>query len=283
MQIIIKQPDESRNYGIDFVNLITSGDSITTITTVTASPDGLTVGSASLDGFVAEFKLTGGTAGTVYHIEALVQTYLGEIVEGDGYLQVIDATEYIPQTPSLISSWGGGTSNSYTSLTNANSWITNNVFEQSAWLAASDTQKSLSLAEATRQIDSRQYIYDRKYTTQSLEFPRGVTAQWELSGAYAVETLSELEERMQLDVERACCLQAVHLIKQQTYKEHEDMVSAGIKATQKTVGPITERYEYGNPYTNSAGSTQGTRINPLCESSLEYLRNWMTTRKIYRG
>lgn len=283
MDVIVKQPNEQRNYGISFVNLITSTDTITAISTVSASPDGLTIGiPAVADDLRVEFSVAGGTDGTTYKIEALVINASGETVEGDGYLYVIDATDLISTVPTLFSSWGGGTSNSYVSLTNANSWITNNVFQYESWTSANYSRRSLALAEATRQIDSRQYIYDRKYSDQALEFPRGIQDQWYSSGSYSSD-LTEMEQRMQFDVERACCLQALHLLDQSGYTSHSQLMQAGIKAVEKEVGPIRERFEYGNPFsTSSAVTMKGGVTNPLCEAALEYLRNWMTSRKIYR-
>lgn len=86
----VKQPSESRGYSINFVNLLASGDSLASVISVSASPAGLTLGSASTSGTSVQFTISGGAAGVSYRIEAIVTTTLGETIEGDGVLVVAD-------------------------------------------------------------------------------------------------------------------------------------------------------------------------------------------------
>jgi len=185
-----------------------------------------------------------------------------------------------PET--IVATWGGSTANCYTTYAYANDWIAGNVLDPTPWTSATVTQRTAALLTATRQVDSRQYIYDRKYGDQTLELPRVLPSGAPLSALpYDTTVVSELEERMENDVKYATCLQAVHVLKQLSYASHETMRMAGVKALSKVVGPVTESFQYGSA--EESRSTQGGRNNPLCEDALSYLRNWMTSRKIYRG
>jgi hypothetical protein len=88
--ILRKQPAESRVYSIDFVNLLKTGDSLATVTSVTATPAGLAVGTGTIDGTTVQFTLSSGTHGVQYYVEAVVATTLGEVLEGDGRIFVRD-------------------------------------------------------------------------------------------------------------------------------------------------------------------------------------------------
>jgi ABC-type uncharacterized transport system YnjBCD ATPase subunit len=93
--VLIKQPGETLPYAIDFTNLIPTGDSLSSVTSVTATPSGsgdLTLGSASISGTQVQFTIQGGIEGTMYRVEAIVVTTVGSILEGDGRLFVTDRT-----------------------------------------------------------------------------------------------------------------------------------------------------------------------------------------------
>jgi hypothetical protein len=93
--VLIKQPGETLPYAIDFTNLIPTGDSLSSVTSVTATPSGsgdLTLGSASISGTQVQFTIEGGIEGTMYRVEAIVVTTVGSILEGDGRLFVTDRT-----------------------------------------------------------------------------------------------------------------------------------------------------------------------------------------------
>jgi hypothetical protein len=93
--VLIKQPGETLPYAIDFTNLIPTGDSLSSVTSVTATPSGsgdLTLGSASISGTQVQFTIEGGIEGKMYRVEAIVVTTVGSILEGDGRLFVTDRT-----------------------------------------------------------------------------------------------------------------------------------------------------------------------------------------------
>jgi hypothetical protein len=94
-----KQPAESKQYAIDFANLLADGDSIASITSVTGTPTGLTIEDEAIAGTTVTFTISGGTDGTTYAVEALVATTDGEILEGDGWLKVEDIPTIVSPAP----------------------------------------------------------------------------------------------------------------------------------------------------------------------------------------
>lgn len=96
--VLVKQPGETLPYAIDFTNLIPTGESLSSVTSVTATPSGsgdLTLGSATISGTQVQFTIEGGIEGKMYRIEAVVATSGGlvpSILEGDGRLFVTDRT-----------------------------------------------------------------------------------------------------------------------------------------------------------------------------------------------
>jgi hypothetical protein len=76
---LCKGVNETARLGIDFVDLIVTGETLTDPPTVTASPAGPTVsGQDILDGTKAIANVAGGTAGTNYKIWFTVVTSLGQ-------------------------------------------------------------------------------------------------------------------------------------------------------------------------------------------------------------
>lgn len=91
MTTLVKQPAESLDYYIDFTNLLASGDSLSSINTVTGTPTGLTIASTAISGTKVSMQISGGTDGTIYLVEANVDTTLGNTHEDGGYLFVTES------------------------------------------------------------------------------------------------------------------------------------------------------------------------------------------------
>ena len=88
--VYIKQPSETKEYAIDFANLLATGDSLAAVTSVTGTPSGLTITGESIVGTTVAFTVAGGADGVTYTIEVIATTTNGETLEGDGYLVVTD-------------------------------------------------------------------------------------------------------------------------------------------------------------------------------------------------
>jgi hypothetical protein len=88
---LTKQPNEDRLYEMQFVGLLAAGETITGVTSVTATPAGLTLsGAPTYEGSIAKQRISGGTNGTTYKVTFVVTTSDGNVLEGEGKLKVRD-------------------------------------------------------------------------------------------------------------------------------------------------------------------------------------------------
>lgn len=89
MDTLIKQPSESRLYELDFAPLMVSGEIISSVGSFVATPTGLTLDTATNIGAKKiQKRVSGGAVNVLYKLTAVVTTSAGNILEGDGYLQV---------------------------------------------------------------------------------------------------------------------------------------------------------------------------------------------------
>ena len=94
-QRLCKQPAEKRKFSMDFSNLLATGESITTISSVTSEEiDGgtsdLTITGETLSGSNVEMFIEAGASGKTYRVEVTVNTDASQILQGDGILYVSD-------------------------------------------------------------------------------------------------------------------------------------------------------------------------------------------------
>ena len=101
-QRLVKQPSETRKFGMEFNNLLGTSETITTITSVSAekidgSTSDLTITSSGIESSAVSSKnslvtfwIAGGTTGNTYKLEVLAVTSSSAILEGDGILYVTD-------------------------------------------------------------------------------------------------------------------------------------------------------------------------------------------------
>jgi len=83
--------------GIDFTSMLNPGETLVSVKSVSASvysgvdanPAALVAAVPSISGNKVLQLFTGGVAGTIYNISALVNTSLGQVLEIDGYLVVL--------------------------------------------------------------------------------------------------------------------------------------------------------------------------------------------------
>ena len=87
-EILSKQPAESRLYDIDFAPLLATGDTITSVTSVTTAQVGLTIASPSFASPLVQVRISRGTDGTLYKITAIIVTTDGDTLETDVFLRL---------------------------------------------------------------------------------------------------------------------------------------------------------------------------------------------------
>lgn len=92
-QRCVKYPEEAVGYAMDFSKLLASGETITSIISVVASPTGtssdLAITGQAIVGSQVQMKIAAGAAGTSYRVAVQVNTSLGYIREGKGSLVVV--------------------------------------------------------------------------------------------------------------------------------------------------------------------------------------------------
>ena len=101
-QRLVKQPSETRKFGMEFNNLLGTSETISTITSViaekidgsvsdlTLSSSGIESSTVSSKNSLVTFWVAGGTPGNTYKLEVLAVTSSSAILEGDGILYVTD-------------------------------------------------------------------------------------------------------------------------------------------------------------------------------------------------
>lgn len=88
IQVLRKQPSESRIYEFEFAANMTTGESLSGVTSLVTTGSGLTVGSPAYSGTKVTVRLSAGTTGSRYKLTCVVTTSLGNTLELDGYLDV---------------------------------------------------------------------------------------------------------------------------------------------------------------------------------------------------
>ncbi len=89
-EILEKQISESRLYDIDFTDLLVTGDTVTGVTSIIAAPATLTVGTPTFATPLVQVRLSGGTLDVTYVLTAIATTLLGNTLETDVRLRIID-------------------------------------------------------------------------------------------------------------------------------------------------------------------------------------------------
>lgn len=89
-EILVKQPSENRSYSISFDKLLGASETISTIVSVLSTPSGPTITGEVINGRQVDFRLSAGSEGKKYRIEAIVTTSDSNTLEGDGILLVRD-------------------------------------------------------------------------------------------------------------------------------------------------------------------------------------------------
>ena len=92
---VVKQPSEVRQYIMTFANILASGETISTIVSVTHEVRGGGTSDLTVYNEVATTNevstwISGGTNNVTYRIEITVTTSEGQTLEGDGIISVRD-------------------------------------------------------------------------------------------------------------------------------------------------------------------------------------------------
>lgn len=176
----------------------------------------------------------------------------------------------------LISSYGGPDSNSYVSVTEANSFIKTAIIDNTSWTSATNATKQAALMEASRDVDSRKYVGTRFFSEQHLEFPRQLKSRFPFDRTVNTTITQDLNQRrMQRNVKEATCFQALHLLRLGGRNRDLENQQNGIVQISESVGPMREFIQYGQ------------RVNParakLSSDAAVLLAPWMTKPNVLRA
>jgi len=179
----------------------------------------------------------------------------------------------------LIASYGGPDSNAYINVTQANSFILSTLIgvQRTTWQGLNTREREACLMQASRDIDSRQYVGSRRFSDQLLEFPRQLRSAFPFNRT-STETITQDTEqrRMQTDVQRACAYQAAWLAEFEGLSNDQANQALGIKQFSERVGPISQTVIYGQ-----RGGSGNARLSP---QALSHLQPWLISgRRIFRG
>jgi len=90
MMTLVKQPNESILYDMDFTGLGRIGiDTIQRINAINVTPAGLNIVSQVHDSAsLVQFRVSSGLDGVIYKVDVIVTTTGGDILEGNGKIHV---------------------------------------------------------------------------------------------------------------------------------------------------------------------------------------------------
>ena len=126
--VVTKQPGESRVLAFEFADVLASGETLSSVTSITSASEGLITGSVmpsftagSISGTQVRTMVTGGTDREAYRVVCLVVDSSGQTLEGDAVLFVLDS----PADIGMVVEDGSGmpTAESYVSVAEADSYL----------------------------------------------------------------------------------------------------------------------------------------------------------------
>lgn len=94
-QYLVKAPSERRYYTMNFANLMSTSETISTIRSITSEKRGggiseLTISDSGIVGQTVGMWIESGSNFQTYRVEVEISTSLGQILQGDGLLRVTD-------------------------------------------------------------------------------------------------------------------------------------------------------------------------------------------------
>lgn len=183
--VIQKSPSEIKQYQFDWTDAV--GDIITASVWTPAAGLTLTGDIISGDGLSTLITLSGGVNGTNYTLvdtvtytsgQTGVRTIIVEVRAHVGAISLIDATI------------GGSVSNSYVTLTAADSYFANQLFADD-WFSADTVTRERALMSATLSLERFDYVgrVVDEDTPQALKWPRQLNDSGDLIRNYAINAI----------------------------------------------------------------------------------------------
>ncbi len=164
-----KIDNEEVTYSETFVNDLTGSDTVASAVVTCVDSNGTEcnslVGSVVVSSPIVTFKFTGGTAGETYQVK-LVAT------SAAAYEYIHYITCEVFGSITLTTNVADMSANSYVRVDEANNYIRNKYGHSNIWDTLSLEGKKRVLIEAANDIEGYNYIGEKYYDNQSLQFPR---------------------------------------------------------------------------------------------------------------
>lgn len=87
-----KTPNEVKDYGVEWEDMLADGDSLSSIANIAVAPAGVTVQASQILGTITLVRLAAGTNGVSYTVTVRVTTLGGETLEAAIPVEVMDAS-----------------------------------------------------------------------------------------------------------------------------------------------------------------------------------------------
>lgn len=246
-----------------------SAATVKTITIVT--PDGAS------NAYTAAFFTNGSDGKIKYVVSVIGQVglwkYRGTYETASGSYPGEWVEFYVREPSPVDATWGGDSANSYISVVSANAFITSSIVDSSAWTDSTIMQRAAALIEATRDIDSHDYLGCRYYSDQMLLFPREFSGQFPWNRTIGPNNFSTEQTRMQTAVEQATCYQALSILRKGGRDTHQERILSGIERFKQVAGQAEEDITY-----RSGGSS-----SRLCPDAINRLRSYRGQKSVFRG
>lgn len=169
----------------------------------------------------------------------------------------------------LITSWGGTEDTTYATIAEANDYIGSASTpgykaDPTVWSNMLTAQRGSLLLAATRDVDNAsEYIGERQFVDQTLNFPRVPSGEsrwpWVQRSLTSANTFNIYLAEQKRRVKHATIEQAFSLARDGERDEHIERQLRGIRSYSESIGPLSESASYG-------GS-----VMPLCPEAMELL------------
>lgn len=181
----------------------------------------------------------------------------------------------------LIDTWGGSTSNTYISLEDADLLITMELLDSEPWASAAESQRRAALASATRNIDSYNWVGEKYFFQQLLQFPRTPQGADFFYGPYGraesdAQTLSLMNQdeylrKQRIRVRRACAIQANYLLRTKGRNLDRETQFIGATSRSSSHSGVSIAHHYAHP------------SHRLCPEAMDELRYYLGKARLVRG
>ncbi len=169
----------------------------------------------------------------------------------------------------LIASWGGNQDTVYVLRAEADDYVGSATtpgykIDPTVWSNLMAAQRESLLLAATRDVDNAdEYLGERQFVDQTLNFPRVPSGEsrwpWVQRSLTSANTFNIYLSEQKRRVKAAVIEQAFSLARDGDRDEHIERQLKGIRSYSESIGPLSESASYG-------GS-----VMPLCPEAMELL------------